>query len=171
MDDLYKIGVQHAKKSLAGQPVKYTPEELLDKFDEFLDWASNNSVYKSDVIRSGVNAGNELKIKCERALILEDWFTYAGIVKSTWSNYKNKKSKLDDDSPQEMIDEANKYLNVTTLISTICYAQKKQGALNGIYNPNIVAFEMAKYENPENQEKGSMVLTQFIQSTQVDKAE
>lgn len=164
---LAEIGIDNLRemmKNPKGKSISYTPLELIEKFAEFVQWSKDNPYEKKELARAGQSVGDELTLKVDRAYTLQDWYTFAGITKQTWCNYRNKNTEISRKSTEEDRLIAQAYLDVTTRIDDMILGQKMQGAMHGTYNPNLVAYEIAKQDSPENQDKGSMKLTDFFTS-------
>lgn len=112
---------------LWGNPLnvkKYTPEELVEKFGEYLEWCKNNPWLKVDFIKSGENAGNKVYLETERPPSIEEFCTFLKITYQTFLNY----SKADG---------YETYFEACTHIRQYIDGNHFSGGMAGVYNANI----------------------------------
>ncbi len=68
-----------------GRPMKYVPETLESKFEEYKVWTKQNPVYHNKV-----SAGGIIPVPTERPLTIVGFCNYAGIDKDTFRNYEHQ---------------------------------------------------------------------------------
>lgn len=74
----YKIG---------GRPVKFkSPQDMIDKIYAFLEMTAGR---KKEIVTKN---GNVVEISCPAPTTIEDFCTFAGITKTTFYEYRNKKA-------------------------------------------------------------------------------
>ena len=113
----WKIRTKHGRGTI------YTPETLLEKFNEYMDWINENPLYESKAFpyKGDVQIVNLPKM---RAATLAGFCLYAGIKSvDTFRNYKKRKD----------------FLEVCTQIEMAMEAQKIEGASAELLNPSIIA--------------------------------
>ena len=109
------------------RPYKYTPEQLQKKIDEYFDWAENNPLYKYDVVKTGVDAGKELKIKIARPYTVQALVWFLNIDSQTWYNLTSEDQK--NEALFEIATRANNRIKQNQM----------DGASAGLYQPMIIA--------------------------------
>lgn len=102
----------------AGRPMKYTPEALNIKFEEYRIWAKQNPAYLNKV-----SAGQIISVPTERPLTIVGFCNYAGISKDTFRNYEQQEE----------------FFDLLTRVRGAIEADQLEGALVGIYDAGIVA--------------------------------
>lgn len=98
--------------------MKYTPDELGIKFDEYVEWAKNNPRQAYKVTKDG-----PMLVDIGRPLTLVSFCAYAGISKATFTNYE----RLDEFRPQ------------CARVRETIESDQIEGAILGQYAQNIVA--------------------------------
>lgn len=101
-----------------GRPVKYTPEALEAKFEEYVKLTKENPVYLNKV-----SAGEIIPVPTERPLTIVGFCNYAGISKDTFRNYEQQEE----------------FFDLLTRVRGAIEADQLEGALVGIYDAGIVA--------------------------------
>lgn len=107
-----------------GRPPKFTPAQLLHKFEEYIaDREARPLIDKTT--ESGTTGNNTINKETQRAtphlLSIGDFCVFLGTSRNWWN-------ELTDD-----------YLGVKTRISTYISEYQLKGASNGVFNANIVA--------------------------------
>lgn len=120
-----------------------TPEDLLAKAYEYFDWCEDNPRYKREAIKSGIKAGEVIKIEVDRPYTIEGLCVYAGISISTFYNYEERKD----------------FLNVITHVREIIRQNQLEGAMVETYSPNIVARLLGLSDKRELTGEGGKDLT------------
>lgn len=100
-----------------------TPEDLLTKAYEYFDWCKENPMYKREAIKSGIKAGDIIKIEVDRPYTIEGLCVYAEISVSTFYNYEERED----------------FLQVVTHVREVIRQNQLEGAMVEAYSPNIVA--------------------------------
>lgn len=115
------------------RPLKYTPEQLLEKFQEYVQWAIDHPIETgSKTTVSGGNADHEWnnetvkEDKHPRLVSIGGFLVHIGGSESWWSMLE--KSKRADD-----------FLKVKTFIREYCAQYQKEMASAGIFNANIIS--------------------------------
>ena len=101
-----------------GRPRAYSPETLLAKFEEYVEWAKNNPRY----IHRPTSAGIE-KVPTERPLTLAGFCIFVDIIPDTFREY-------------EKIDE---FSGVCARVRARIENDQLEGAMAGQFNPTIAA--------------------------------
>ncbi len=101
-----------------GRPMKYVPETLESKFDEYRVWVKQNPAYHNKV-----SAGVVIPVPIERPLTIVGFCNYAGIDKDTFRNYEHQEE----------------FFGVCARVRARIETDQLEGALVGIYDAGIVA--------------------------------
>lgn len=101
-----------------GRPMKYTPETLEAKFEEYVKWTKANPAYHNKV-----SAGAVIPVPTERPLTIVGFCNYAGISKDTFRNYEHQEE----------------FFDLLARVRETIEADQLEGALVGIYEAGIVA--------------------------------
>lgn len=125
-------------RSKDGRDALYSPQELLDKANEYFQWVLDNPLkeeqlfhYQGEVIKAEAN-----KI---RAFTIQGLCNYLEIALQTFLNYEAKKD----------------YIDVTTRIRGIIENQQFEGAASGFFNANIIARKLGLADKNENTNKNT----------------
>ncbi len=101
-----------------GRPMKYVPETLESKFEEYKVWTKQNPAYHNKV-----SAGGVIPVPTERPLTIVGFCSYAGISKDTFRNYEHQEE----------------FFDLLARVRETIEADQLEGALVGIYDAGIVA--------------------------------
>ncbi len=101
-----------------GRPMKYVPETLESKFEEYKVWTKQNPVYHNKVSVGGI-----IPVPTERPLTIVGFCSYAGISKDTFRNYEHQEE----------------FFDLLARVRETIEADQLEGALVGIYDAGIVA--------------------------------
>lgn len=72
---------------IGGRPVKFkSPQDMIDQIYAFLECAENRS---RDIVTKN---GQVVSVHCPAPTTIEDFCTFAGITKTTFYEYRNKKA-------------------------------------------------------------------------------
>lgn len=112
----------------------YTVEEWKEVFIAYLEDRAEKKWYKNEAVKSGNNAGEIIKIPNDVPLSIESFCVFANISKQTFYNY-------------ESAEGYQEYFEVTTRIREVIESDQLDGAMLGVYNPNIVARKLGLAEN------------------------
>jgi hypothetical protein len=110
------------------KPYKYSPEILEKKIEEYFNWCDNNPMYKYEVVKTGQDAGKELKIKVQRPYTKQGIVVFLDINSQTWQNWSNE-----NDSNNKEI------LAIVTQANQKITQNQIEGAGNGLFNPLIIS--------------------------------
>ena len=109
-------------------PFKYTAEQLMDKYINYLEYMKTQFDIKMDFIRSGERAGEPIEIKLPKIKSIEGFCLFAKIDVQTFYNYCNKDSNNIDEQLFETV----------TYIRRELLEYRKSLGLNNIINPNLL---------------------------------
>lgn len=101
-----------------GRPVRYTPEALEAKFEEYAKWVKENPAYIEKV-----SAGKIIPVPTERPLTIVGFCNYAGISRETFYTYEQQEE----------------FSDVLTRVRVAIEADQLEGAMIGCYDAGIVA--------------------------------
>lgn len=118
-----------------GRPLRYeTQDDLLEPIKEYFEWADKTPWIKNDVVKSGEMAGTPLQIPTQRPYTLIAMCHHIGLSFSVWDSYTKK--------PE--------FSEVTTYVRERIQNQQVEGAMVGVFNPNLTARINGIAENTKN---------------------
>lgn len=126
-NEYYKI------RSKDGRDTEYTPEELLEKANEYFQWCLDNPLKQQDVVKYKDNF-EFIELNKMRPFSLAGFCNFADIVINTFKNYEKRKD----------------FLTVTTRVRQIIDNQQFEGAASGFLNPNIIARKLGLTDKTEH---------------------
>lgn len=109
-------------KSKAGRPLKMTPHELWQRFVEYCEWIANKPSETEHAFSSGIIAIKN----SERPMSLRSFSIFAGIDRSTFSEYEQR--------PE--------FSRIAAHIRDIIFEQKFNGAARGEFDSALIAREL-----------------------------
>jgi hypothetical protein len=125
------------------KPNSYTPESLCEKFNEYFEYMKTQTWQKTDAIKSGEMAGETIYIPINTPLSRKSFCIFANISEDTLRNYASNKESY------------TQYFDLTTRALEIIDNNQIEGAIVGVYNPNIVARLNGLSEKTENDNKNT----------------
>ena len=143
-------------RSKHGRDTSYTPDDLLDKANEYFNWCLENPLYEVQIInrpftKTTVKKGKEVKetvpyttaqVPKMRAFSIQGFCNFAEIAINTFKSYEDKKD----------------FVTVTTRIRGIIENQQFEGAASGFLNPNIIARKLGLADNQNTNVKNEQPL-------------
>lgn len=133
-NEYYKI------RTKDGRDTEYTPEELLEKANEYFTWCIENPL-KEELVFHAQGIVTKSDTSKMRPFTIEGLAIFAGIMSKTFRNYEQREE----------------FLPVTTRIRDIIENQQFEGAASGFLNPNIIARKLGLADKQES--TGSMSIT------------
>ena len=133
----YSVGNEGTEKTFK------TPEDLWEKFKEYVAWASKHPWIKKEAIKSGEHVGELIDIPIERPLTLSGFAVYCDITLRCLQNYGYAKGY-------------NNYFRIYEKIENNCYSQKFEGAAVGMFNASIIARDLGLTEKVDNTINGEV---------------
>lgn len=128
------IGNEYYKiRSKDGRDTEYTPEDLLEKANEYFQWCLDNPLKQQDVVKYKDNF-EFIELNKMRPFTLDGFCNFADIVINTFKNYEKRKD----------------FLTVTTRVRQIIDNQQFEGAASGFLNPNIIARKLGLTDKTEH---------------------
>jgi len=113
-----------------GRPLKYQPAELLEKFQEYVDWAKANPISvghtERNYAKDGGIYGKELEERKPRLVSISGFLVHLGLERSWWDNLGTGK-------------RGEEFLRVKSFIRDYCENFQKEMATNDIFNANIIS--------------------------------
>lgn len=111
---------------MAGRPFKYTPEQLEQKFKDYIHWnKTENKFYKRELLKSGERAGEIVDVDITPPLTIVGFCVYAEITKAIFF---------------EWLSDSNHILfDIVTRIREQIEHNQIAGASLDLFNPSIVA--------------------------------
>lgn len=121
------------KRTRSGIKPKYeTPEALLEKCIEYLEWVEDNPIMIAEAVKhQGI--GTLMEVPVRRPPLMAGLWSHLGIVATTWGGYKQNPEML------EVIIE----------VETRIRSAKLEGAMANQFNQNIIARDLGMTEKKE----------------------
>lgn len=120
------------------KPKKYSPEEVLNKANEYALWCEKNPLYEMKVFGTGV----KMKVPKMRAMTIQGFCLFANMSSRMFYEYEK--------------DEA--YREIITHVKEIFFSQKFEGAAADLLNPNIIARELGLKDQSDVTHSGEINL-------------
>lgn len=130
--------------SLFKKPKKYEPEEIGQKFLDYLEYMESKTWSKKEVLKGGQRAGEIIDVPISAPLSIQSFCVYASITHQTFLNY-------------ESVESYEKYFEVMAHIRKIIETNQIEGATVGAYNHNIIARLLGLSENVDHTTKGKEI--------------
>ena len=112
-------------KGKPGRPLKYTPEEMQQKFLEYIESNKTNIFYRNELIKSGERAGEIIAVPVQAPLTIVGFCVFLGINKVTFYELLENKDKG--------------FSNILYACKDYIEQNQLAGAAAGVFNPMIVA--------------------------------
>lgn len=113
-----------------GRPLKYTPEELLEKFREYIDWAKANPIVIGRTESGSTSRGSYDKDVIEkkpRLVSIGGFLVFLGSGFDWWQSLDRSKA------------EGENFSRVKTFIRDYCEQYQKEMATTELFNANIIS--------------------------------
>lgn len=121
----------------AGKPRKFkTPQDLYNKFQEYIKWVDDNPWIKKEAIKSGEMCGQLIDVPYQRPYTLTGFAVFCKCCLQTIENYGNK-------------DMYPEYFGVFKEMETTFTSQKFEGAVVGSFNAHIIARDLGLKDKSE----------------------
>lgn len=130
----------------AGRPKEYTPESLLEKAHEYMNWCDQNPVMSNHV-----SAGKIVQVPHNKPYLETGFVLFANIDYQTWLNYKSKRP------------EYKEFFEVTREILHFFKTQNVERAVCGEYKENIVSRLLGLSESTETKLSGEVSKSKKIE--------
>ena len=113
-------------KNPLGKPLKYTPEQLAEKFAEYFQWCKDNpiEIFTTTTYANGNFA--EVKETKPRLVCISGFQVYLGVTSRWWAELNGAKRGED-------------YSRVKENIKNLCETYQKEMASAGIFKENIIS--------------------------------
>lgn len=142
-----------------GRPLKYKPAELLEKFQEYLDWAKANPIeaifQTSGVSFTGDSYGNTNKKLIPRLVSVSGFLVHIGQSESWWKMLEEGKHGAD-------------FLKVKDKIKSYCETYQKEMAAAGLFKENIVSRMLGLKDKQQVENTGETI--KIIVNSEEEKA-
>lgn len=100
-----------------------SPEQLLEHFEDYKQWAHDNPWYKVEAIKSGDMAGELVHIPIERPMTEWGFAVYLGTSRQCLQGYAKREE----------------FIGTYARIKDEMSAMRVEGGVTQLYNPNLVA--------------------------------
>lgn len=128
-----------------GRPLNYTPEELIEEFNNYLNWAKANPIeavfQTSGVSYTGDSFGNTNKKIIPRLISVSGFLCHLGETESWWKMLEEGK-------------RAEEFLKVKAKIKNYCETYQKEMASAGLFKENIVSRMLGLKDKQEVEQTG-----------------
>ena len=115
-----------------GRPLKYQPAELLEKFQEYVDWAKANPISvghtEKNTSKDGCTYSKEWEELKPRLVSISGFLVHLGCVREWWDSLDREDAKRKDE-----------FSRVKSFIRDYCQTYQKEMATNDIFNANIIS--------------------------------
>lgn len=126
-NEWWKIRSKHGRDTLFG-----SPQLLFEAFEEYSQWCKNNPDYATEWKGRGL-----VKIPLKRVLLMQSFLMYCGTHGDYWHEFKQSKTYTN----------GKEWRDVVKLIEQTIYADKYNGAANGLLNSNLIIRDLKLSEN------------------------
>ncbi len=124
-------------KSKVGRPLDFTPDELLEACNSYFKWVVENPINEPTLhkLKCGkdMEEVKQVALPKLRPLTIGGLCIHLDICETSWYSYLER--------PQ--------FVHITTRVKTIIKNNQLEGAIAGIYNPNIVARKLGLSDKQE----------------------
>jgi len=107
--------------------------ELWEAFESYEEWVEENPIPKTELLRSGADAGLTVKMYKERPLSIESFCVHAGITSKTFRTWRNE----------------GKYSTTIEKIDDKIFSYQQERAIIDEYNAGIVAMQLGMKQKQE----------------------
>lgn len=140
-----------------GRDFKYTPEELWEEALKYFDWISSRVWNKKEAIKTGDLAGTTMDVPTQTPMSIDSFCLFADIDFKTFLNYESGKEQYKD------------FFQIATRIRKIIESNQFEGAVVGVYNPNIIARKLGLADKQEIEQNITGTLTPVFGTNPLDK--
>lgn len=136
-----------------GRPLKYKPDELFEKFKEYVQWAKEHPIpivrRVTNTTTKGDTYGSDSVEHKPRLLSVDGFLVYLGAERNWWTMLEKGK-------------RGEEFLKVKSIIRGFCEDYQKEMASAEIFNANIVSrlLGLADKQMVKNEEKIVIVNSQ-----------
>lgn len=128
-----------------GRPLNYTPEELIEEFNKYLNWAKANPIeavfQTSGTSYTGESFGNTNKKIIPRLISVSGFLCHLGETESWWKMLEEGK-------------RGEEFLKVKAKIKNYCETYQKEMASAGLFKENIVSRMLGLKDKQEVEQTG-----------------
>ena len=126
----------------AGRPLKFTPIELAEKFDEFVKWAQTHPIkVRKTSTTTGQSEVKSVSIEERPRLVsVIQFLNWLGMTKRWWTELSDGKYGAE-------------FSTLKDNITQYCFEYQYEAASSWQYNPNIVARYLGLADKQETTEK------------------
>lgn len=108
-----------------------TPGLMWEAACNYFEWCDHNPWMKNEVLKGGEKVGQIIKIPTARPFTMKGLCLYLECSPSYFRNFKNQERK-----------DSENFKAVIERIEDVIYIQKYEGAVVGVFNPNIIARDL-----------------------------
>lgn len=113
-------------KNPLGKPPRYTPEQLAEKFTEYVQWCKDNPIELKTTTTYANGNWAEVEDTKPRLICLSGFELFIGVSDSWWAMLAKRKRGED-------------YVRVKEQIKKLCETYQKEMASAGIFKENIIS--------------------------------
>lgn len=114
---------------LGGRPLHYTPKQLAEKFEEYVDWCKDNDMVFEEVQSSKQGMTTFKKTtttRKERLISIHGFLVFIGKTPRWWTELSNGK-------------QGERFSTLKENITAYCEDYQKEMAAAGVFNANIIS--------------------------------
>ena len=115
-----------------GRPLKYTPQQLAEKFAEYVEWEKEHPIRikttETSTSVQGIPYGKEAVEEKPRLVSIEGFCIWLGEARRWWDELDNDDRKRKDE-----------FARVKAKIREYCEKYQKEMASSGLFNANIIS--------------------------------
>ena len=132
-----------------GRPLKYKPDELLEKFAEYVTWAKEHPIpivrKVTSTTTEGKVYGSDTEEHKPRLLSIGGFLVFIGAERSWWDNLNEGK-------------RGEEFLRVKAIIREFCEDYQKEMASAEIFNANIISRLLGLADKKEVENMGTSTI-------------
>jgi hypothetical protein len=133
------------------------PQTMLKACYEYFEYQSQQKWEKTDVIRGGENAGQQISHTVTTPFTIEGLCIFLDVNTVYFNHFENAlnpdKSEIDND-----------FSKVITHVKEVIRKQKMEGASVGAFNANIIARDLGLTDKQEHDHKGGLTIKTSVKA-------
>jgi len=127
-----------------GRPYKYNADQLHELIygeKGYFAKIANEPFYKYDVVKTGQDAGKELKIKIDQMPTIDGLCLHIDVTRKAWYEWVHEaeSGEINGELEGHELENRVKFLNIVTRATNEIQSKQIAGAGSGLFQPMIVA--------------------------------
>lgn len=141
---MYHVETLNFKAMRNGRPYKYNADQLHELIygeNGYFAKIANEPFYKYDVVKTGQDAGKELKIKIDQMPTIEGLTTHVDVTRKAWYEWvaEAENGEINGELEGDELGDRKKFLNIVIRATYEIQDKQISGAGAGLFQPMIVA--------------------------------